>query len=191
MYSFWDFAYLTGLTPWDRDEPPQELVEYVEKGVIRLCRALDIGCGTGTSTIYLAMKGFEAHGLDVSSVAISRARRKARSKNVLCTFHNIDFTDTEKVRVLGIFDLAIDVGCYHSMPSPTDRAKYLQSLNAILRKDGTYLLWGFKRGNRCSFGPPGIEEREIESVFGGSYDVLEKRLVDTSFRPLFSITCGG
>jgi SAM-dependent methyltransferase len=134
MINVWDLAYLTGLTPWESDTPPSELTELIKKNIIKPCRVIDIGCGTGTTVVYLAEKGFEADGLDISSVAISRARKKASSRMVKCTFYNIDFRETSIVRRIGEFELAIDVGCFHSLHPGIDRIKYLNSLNTILKK---------------------------------------------------------
>ena len=40
-------------------------------------RALDLGCGTGTTVLWLAQQGWTAVGVDFSSLAIESARRKA------------------------------------------------------------------------------------------------------------------
>jgi len=181
---FWDLAYLTGWAPWDSGEPAQELISLVESGAIRPCRALDIGCGTGANVVYLASKGFEAHGLDISRVALSKARGRARARGVSCYFHHVDFRDADRVRELGPFDLAMDVGCYHSLSPGPDRLRYIQSLNTVLRKGGEYLLWCFLRGGRWSWGPPGVEENEVDEKFRESYEVLERRRMQTPFRDL-------
>ncbi|MCL7383583.1 MAG: hypothetical protein LZ167_05905 [Thaumarchaeota archaeon] len=56
MINVWDLAYLTGLTPWESDTPPSELTELIEKNIIKPCRVIDIGCGTGTTVVYLAFE---------------------------------------------------------------------------------------------------------------------------------------
>jgi 2-polyprenyl-3-methyl-5-hydroxy-6-metoxy-1,4-benzoquinol methylase len=68
MVSFWDLAYILG-APWDTGQPPGELTELIEEGRLEPCRVLDIGGGTGTSVVYLAIRGFEASGLDISRLA--------------------------------------------------------------------------------------------------------------------------
>ncbi|NIP43326.1 MAG: methyltransferase domain-containing protein, partial [candidate division Zixibacteria bacterium] len=60
--------------PWNRTHPPDMLVEMVEGGAVRPCRALDIGCGTGNYSLYLAGRGFEVTGVDLSAGAIDLAR---------------------------------------------------------------------------------------------------------------------
>jgi len=52
--------------PWNIEEPPQALVELVEIGVVQPCKAIDLGCGTGNYAIYLANRGFDVTGVDIS-----------------------------------------------------------------------------------------------------------------------------
>ena len=70
----WDQHYAAGETPWDTGNPDPELVRLVESGRVPRGRALDVGCGTGTNARYLASKGCEVVGVDVSRVAIEQAK---------------------------------------------------------------------------------------------------------------------
>ncbi|MBZ5534550.1 MAG: class I SAM-dependent methyltransferase [Acidobacteriia bacterium] len=49
---------------------------------IRLRSVLDLGCGTGSFAIRMALRGLHVTGLDASSGALGVARRKAAQKNV-------------------------------------------------------------------------------------------------------------
>lgn len=53
-------------------------------------RALDIACGTGETSIYLAKKGFSVEAFDVSDVAIRKARLKAKREGVSVKFKPLD-----------------------------------------------------------------------------------------------------
>ena len=59
---------------WTREEPPEELKELVESGKIKPCKVIDIGCGEGFYSIYLASKGFDVLGIDISENAIKYAK---------------------------------------------------------------------------------------------------------------------
>ena len=181
MASFWDVAYLVG-APWDTGEPPGELTELVDKHKLEPGNILDIGCGTGTSVVFLASRGFEASGLDISRVAIRKAKSKAARHDVNCRFYRLDFADPNELASarLPAFDLLIDNGCYHSL-SPNDRDKYANSLLRVSRVGTVYLLWGFLRGSRPGFGPPGIDYKEVEDRFSKNFRVREKRELETSF----------
>jgi cyclopropane fatty-acyl-phospholipid synthase-like methyltransferase len=159
-------------------------VQLVEKGYLRPSRALDIGCGTGTSVTYLASKGFDAYGLDISKVAIRKALVKAQDLGVRCDLRVMDFLDIEAVSKLAMtFDVILDVGCFHSL-SAQNRLRYKKSLNLVSQPGSMYLLWCFLRGSRWSIGPPGVARDEAERTLSEQYRVVEKRNLNTSFREM-------
>src|ERR1700730_6361085 len=74
-------AYLLGLKVWDRDVPTADLVQLVE-GASAPGRALDLGCGTGTDSTYLAQHGWDVTGVDMVPEARAIARRRAVAAGV-------------------------------------------------------------------------------------------------------------
>jgi SAM-dependent methyltransferase len=54
--------------------------------------ALEVACGEGTASVWLAQRGLRAHGVDGSPVAIDRARLLAERAGVTdrCTFDLVD-----------------------------------------------------------------------------------------------------
>jgi len=78
----WLEAYRTGayLEKWHYDHPSPELVALVSCGLIKPgARVLEVGCGAGTDSIYLARAGVSVIGWDISQTAIDLAREAARS----------------------------------------------------------------------------------------------------------------
>ena len=59
--------------PWHRDEPDALLRRAVEARAAR-GRALDVGCGAGVFTVWLAQSGMETVGIDLFPEAITMAR---------------------------------------------------------------------------------------------------------------------
>ena len=55
----WDERYEKGETPWDTGQPSSELQRILAEEAIAPCRALELGCGTGTNAVWLAQQGFE------------------------------------------------------------------------------------------------------------------------------------
>ena len=159
-------------------------MELVQGGRVRVGRVLDIGCGTGTNVLYLAEKGFDVCGVDISKVAIRRAVAKARERELKCGFYVLDFLDTEAVsRSFSTFDVVLDLGCFHSL-SAQDRLRYKESLKVVSRLGSIYLLWCFLRGSRWSCGPRGVNEDEAERTLSNEFRVVEKRRLNTSFREM-------
>lgn len=163
--------------PWNSEEPPEELVELVEGRGLEPCRALDVGCGTGNYTIYLASKGFDAVGVDISSLAIRKARVKTAKRNVNCQFYVADFLNTENLRnVVGTsFDLVMDYGCFHSV-SKQDRGPYLRSLKSLTHRGNLYLLWSFHPKSTSFCGRIGVDPKEVEDLFSSDFKILEERV---------------
>jgi SAM-dependent methyltransferase len=184
LATFWDLAYILS-PPWDTGEPPVQLTELIEQEKLKPCRVLDIGCGTGTSVVYLATRGFDAFGLDISRVAIRKAKNKAARHHVNCRFYRLDFTDPRELASAGLpkFDLLMDNGCYHSL-SPMDRDRYAGSLLRVSHVGTSYLLWCFLRGSGPGFGPPGVDRGEVENRFSKNFRVLEQQELETSFRSM-------
>jgi cyclopropane fatty-acyl-phospholipid synthase-like methyltransferase len=181
--SWWDLAYRAG-PPWDSDVPADELVELVESGRVKAGKALDIGCGTGTNVVYLAEKGFDASGVDVSKVALRKAQAKARNRGLSCNFYHLDFTQTQATtKVLSVFDILLDSGCFHSL-SPQERDSYAQSLNFVSHSGTVYALWSFLRGSPWSYGPPGVGEDEVERRLSDRFRIVERRRLSGSFRDM-------
>lgn len=133
-----ELSYLLGQAPWDRGISPPELLGFMETHPTG--RALDLGCGTGTNAIVLVKGGWEVLGIDFSTLAIRQARRKARTAGVQVDFRQGDVTDLADVE--GKFDLALDIGCYHSLDAAS-QARYAANMATLIRPGGTLLLYGF------------------------------------------------
>ncbi|MDS1272252.1 class I SAM-dependent methyltransferase [Lipingzhangella sp. LS1_29] len=77
--AFWDGMYSEGERVWS-GAPNGSLVAELEGTPAG--RALDVGCGEGADAIWLARQGWSVTGIDISSVAVQRARDAAASAGV-------------------------------------------------------------------------------------------------------------
>ena len=134
------FSYLLGKPPWDTQVTPPEVRALIEGGKLAAGRALDLGCGTGTNCIYLAHHGWETVGVDFVSVAIRRARRKAKRAKVKCRFYVADVTELSFLTEP--FDLLLDIGCLHSLP-PDAWETYAAEVITLTKPGGLYMLYAF------------------------------------------------
>ena len=62
------------------------ILQQTVKGFTGPKTALDLGCGTGLNSIFLAKQGFQVTGLDFVQTAIDIATQKALKENVEVTF---------------------------------------------------------------------------------------------------------
>ena len=53
-------------------------------------RALDIACGSGRNALFLAEKGFEVTGIDISPVALERGEQRAKEKSLSISWRQAD-----------------------------------------------------------------------------------------------------
>src|ERR1035437_8336117 len=98
-------------TPWDIGQPDFNLIQTVTKTPIKPCYAVDSGCGTGDTALWLGLQGFQVLRIDTSQVAIERAKVKASKANANCSFlvSNILTGQVEGAP----FGFAFDRGCFH------------------------------------------------------------------------------
>jgi len=91
----WDERYAgQGPAPVGAVEPPSVLAEYAEV-FPTTGQALDLACGQGLGSVWLARRGLQVLGLDISAVAISQARDLARRSGVddRCRFDVVDLDE--------------------------------------------------------------------------------------------------
>jgi ubiquinone/menaquinone biosynthesis C-methylase UbiE len=100
-------------------------------------RLLDLGCGAGNMTLWLARQGYEAHGIDIAPTAIDWARERAGAEQVRAVF---DVGDAVTLAGYGdsSFDFVFDSHCLHCIIGD-DRATLLANVHRVLRPGG-YLL---------------------------------------------------
>jgi len=157
--------YKLGLRIWERRVPPAGLVELVE-GVRALApgRALDLGCGSGTDSIYLARHGWTVMGVDIVPEALALARRNAAAAGVTPTFVRGDVTRLVDLVPALSFDLIVDFGCLHTLPADL-RSAYIAGVSAVAAPGATYLLYGFARPPRLAPMQAGLSEAEVRARF--------------------------
>jgi len=68
-------------------------------------KALDIACGEGRNSIFLARAGFSVTGLDISAEGIAKAEKWAAAERLAITFCCMDL---EHCRFAGTYDLIIN-----------------------------------------------------------------------------------
>jgi SAM-dependent methyltransferase len=171
-------AYREGSTPWDIGKPDFNLVQTVTTVPVAPSKALDIGCGTGDNAIWLAQRDFDVIGIDISEIAIEKARAKAAKANVTCTFAVLNIL---KTHVDGApFDFAFDRGCFHTLDSASERKTFAERVNRHLTEDGLWLsLIGNADEQRLGEGPPKRTARDIVSAVEPCFEIVS--LVSSHF----------
>jgi putative AdoMet-dependent methyltransferase len=130
-------------------------------------RLVDLGCGTGSLVIRAALRGAEAHGVDVSLGMLDYCRARADATGVAAHWHHAGFLD---YRHRG--PRADVVTTKSALPQLPDAWKQQALLNAanMLRPAGRFYLWDVA----FSFDPQNADtelERWITDMGGTGFSV--------------------
>ncbi len=162
--------YAGGDLPWDLGRVDRNLVGMVEELQPERCRALDIGCGTGDNSIWLARQGFDVTGVDIAPLAIEKAQAKARQQDVECRFIAVDFLETP---VNGSpFGFVFDRGCFHSLESFEKHFLFAGNVGKHLGDDGLWLsLIASADAPQRDPGPPRLTAAHIAEAVEPFFEI--------------------
>jgi methyl halide transferase len=167
----WDKRYASGDLPWDTGRHDGSLERIIARHSVQPCRVLELGCGTGSNAIWLAERGFEVSAVDVSPLAVARARSKAQHANV-----EVDFVESDVFEGAfppAAFGFVFDRGCFHSFPEPEERDRFAQYVHDHLQPGGLWLsLIGSKDSPPREEGPPKLSAAEVLSHVEPLFEVV-------------------
>src|SRR5271157_880928 len=92
---YFNKAYNAPITLWGDIRIPKELKELVETNNPKT--SLELGCGLGRFSRYMAEQGIKATGVDFSSVAIEKAKKRVANDKRKPTFVMGDVTNLEMI----------------------------------------------------------------------------------------------
>ena len=154
--------------PWDIGHPQQVIIELERQKTLQ-GKILDVGCGTGENALFLAKKGYQLYGVDLSSTAIKKAHQKSTERNLKVNFKT---HDALKLNLLGeMFDVALDCGLFHCF-TDAERAIFVDQLYKVLTPQGFYFFLCFSDKEHREGGPRRISRTEIEATFSQSWKIL-------------------
>ncbi|MBV8349210.1 MAG: class I SAM-dependent methyltransferase, partial [Mycolicibacterium sp.] len=155
-----------GLNPALRaaDVPDGWLVEHVE-GKHRLPpgRALDLGCGAGRNTLYLARHGWDVTGIDMIGRAVEKARSRAVGDAAKARFVQGDVTRLADLDLGGGYSLIVDSGCYYGL-ADGQRDAYAAGVTRVAAAGALLLMAGFTKIPGVAAG---ISEDDLHRRFPG------------------------
>ena len=157
----YDAAYL-GVANWDIGRPQRPFVQVADAGGVR-GRVLDVGCGTGELSLYLARRGHPTLGIDLSPVAVDQAREKAHWRGIDARFLVWDALEMDRIGVA--FETLVDCATYHILTAD-ERAGYADAAAATLSPGGWLFLLGDASSDpRRSYG---VDPERLRERFDGA-----------------------
>lgn len=152
--------------------PPEEIVRFIAHRYVSLpkearksIRILDLGCGQGAVTWFLAREGFSVTGIDAAPSAIQKAQEYLSKNNLQATFvvgdlRQLPFPD-------GTFDCVLDIESIYTNQA-ADIARAYEEVHRVLRKGGAFFTMSFSTA--CSNFGTGkkLEEHTFTHIPHGS-----------------------
>lgn len=124
-------------------------------------KILDLGCGTGRNTLYLAKKGFEVHACDISETGISLTRELVQKEKI----NNVEFS------IQNMYSLKYDNNIFDGVlciwvQSHGMKREVQKGINEIRRvlKEGGVVVTDFPSVEDSSYG---VGEKIEKNTFVG------------------------
>ncbi len=190
----YDLAYRLW-APWDVVGVRPELQRMIEEGALTPTdhpKVIDLGCGSGANSAFLAEHGFQVTAVDFSPAGLRKAERRAVQAGVVerCRFVQADLTAPDlRERVGGPFDLLIDASTIDDLTA-SHRTVVAEHLANLARPGAVLLCWcnyttpeqlpmfSLTRPSRLV---PVIEPGEEQRLFGAAFHIEIARPPDADF----------
>lgn len=185
MANYWENYYSSkdlDSIPWNRTQADW-FKHSIDSVKIIGKTALDLGCGTGKKSIYLAKNGFEkAVGVDISPSAIEIAKRNAEEENIsnisfeVCDITDLSFLGNEK------FDFVLDWAALHCI-SEDKMPQYVSEVAKHTQQQGILMLRVFSNHGAD-------KDYFIDEINGEKSKVtlLSEEKIEQLYSPYFKIT---
>lgn len=170
----WNARYESNALPWDVGRPDRNLTAMISAHAVRPGRVLELGCGTGSDSLWLAAAGFAVTAVDIAPRAIERARAKAAEARAAVEHRLADVLNDP---IPGApYDLVYDRGCFHTCSDAESRVRFVERVSDWLKPSGHWIsLIGNADGPRLEVGPPRWSALEITTVVEPRFEILELR----------------
>ncbi len=163
--------------PWQNTQADY-FTKLIDGGRINPGTALDLGCGTGMKSIYLAQKGFAVTGIDISKSAIEFANKNAEKAKA-----KVDFIVADAINLSFLkdktFDFILDWANLHGI-SEDKREEYIHEVTKHLKQGGLLLLRCFAREDKDKNSVMremgriySFSREDIKSLYGEYFKILE------------------
>jgi len=170
-------------------------INQIIKIIPKKSKILEVGCGEGNHSIYLAKKGFDVIAIDSSKNAIEFAKKKIKKKfkiKFLCKDYSKVSQYKEK------FDFIFDWRFLHEIKTKNERKKYIDSISNALKDEGKYLTVAFSGDSnfmgtgKLRTSPAGIKIyfatlKETEKLVKTKFKILNSRHIILPQKPKLKI----
>lgn len=151
--NIWDKEYRNPKLVTKGDKPQADVFRFLkylkkeQKFCVEDCSVLDLGCGTGRNSNYLADIGNSVIGIEISSTALSLAKARAKEMGVVVDYRLGDIGVEYGIDNNSI-DVILDITASNSLDEK-GREVYLKEMARVLKPSGYIFVRALcKDGNK-------------------------------------------
>lgn len=190
----WEKEYNKNLLVNKNEKPQNFLIQFIKylkkkEGFITSdLSVLDLGCGTGRNSNYLAEKGNDVFGVDIAKNAINIAEHRARKNKLSGSVSYIIQSIGDALPFdNNYFDLILDITSSNSL-NEKERAVYIKEIYRTLKPGGFVIVRalckdGDKNAKKLLENNPG---REKDTYFLKELGLVERVFSEVDLRDLYS-----
>ena len=159
---------------WEGEQPTSLATELVDKGIVKEgTHVLDMGCGFGRNSNWLADQGAIVNAINVNEKELAEARKRASELGVTVNYvkadaGNLPFPDSS-------FDVLLDAGCTHMCDAQTQQ-KSVEEASRVIKQGGYLQFFGFSKEHPSySKNPNSPQFRDIEDIkkqYGEHFEII-------------------
>jgi len=169
--AFWDERYATD--DYIFGTAPNRFLESQAARIRPGMNALSIADGEGRNGVWLAEQGARVHAIDVSPVALDKARKLAAGRGVTLDFEQADILDWNWPD--GAYDLVAAI--FIQFAPPPERDRIIAGIRHCLKPGGLLVLQGYtpKQIEFGTGGPPhaaNMYTADLLRDWFGDWDIL-------------------
>jgi len=160
---------------WRWDEPTELITNSFREGIIKVGdRVLDIGCGLGRNSNWLASKGVLVTAVNIDNKEIDEAMKKAVELGVYVNYFWAEATNLPLAN--NDFEVVIDAGCSHMLPNKESQERMEKEVFRILKPGGHLIYFGFSKKHPAYFNklnsPMFRDLDEIERLYSRDFEII-------------------
>ena len=142
--NIWEREYRNPKLVTKDDKPQADILRFLkflkkeEKYIVSDRVVLDLGCGTGRNSNYLAKEGNSIIGIEISKTAISLAKERAKNLGLEVDCRLGDIGEPYNIKDESV-DIILDVTSSNSL-NEGGREMYLAETNRVLKNGGYFFI---------------------------------------------------